>query len=96
MSVNEPLSNTTTTNGLHNDGPVTPEAPPLPFDSAIFHSYLLSLLPPVIGATQEELGGLFDGEFDERVGRFASESGGALYVVKSRDEVEGASLHVLS
>jgi hypothetical protein len=61
-----------------------------PFDSSVFRSYLLALLPPVLGAAPSELESIFDDdEFDERVSRFAAEGGGVIYVVKVRDEVEG-------
>lgn len=62
------------------------------FDTELFTSYLLSLLPPVIGATREELEEtLFDAEYDERVTRFASEGGNVLYVQKVKEEDEGLS-----
>ena len=75
-----------TTNG--HDTPA-PEPPTSSFDPALFRSYLLALLPPVIGALPEELETLFDAEFDERVTRFAAEGGNVIYVVKSKDDVEG-------
>ena len=61
------------------------------FDSEIFRSYLLSLLPPVIGAYPSDLESLFDEEFDARVARFASDTGGVVYVVKVKEESEGMS-----
>jgi hypothetical protein len=39
------------------------------------------------------LDSLFDDEFDERVARFAAESGGVVYIVKVKDEVEGLSFY---
>lgn len=66
--------------------------PTTAFDHNIFRKYLLALLPPVIGADPGDLGTLFDDEFDERVGRFAAEAGGVIYVVKTRDESEGMFL----
>ncbi|KAF9235737.1 dynein heavy chain, N-terminal region 1-domain-containing protein [Melanogaster broomeanus] len=76
----------TNSNGvLPHDSPV--DAPP-PFDVSLFRSYLLSLLPPALGALPEELGSLFDDEFNERVTRFAGEGGGVIYVVKVREETE--------
>lgn len=85
------------TNGIHQDvssssTPPPPPPPPVPitFDVSLFKSYLLSLLPPVIGATVEELQNtLFDSDFDERVIKFAGETGSAIYVVKTKEEVEG-------
>ncbi|KXN80649.1 hypothetical protein AN958_09024 [Leucoagaricus sp. SymC.cos] len=41
-------------------------------------------LPSVIGADPADLDTLFDDEFEERVGRFATGSGGVVYAVKSR------------
>lgn len=87
-AVEGPLAPLTTTNGtLPHDPPVEPSAT---YDPSIFRSYLLALLPPVIGASPAELESLFDDDFDERVSRFASDSGGVIYVVKVRDEAEGA------
>ena len=64
--------------------------PLLSFDTSVFKSYLLSLLPPVLGASLEDLrDSLFDDEFDERVIRFASEGGSVIYVAKTRLESEG-------
>ncbi|KAH7884160.1 dynein heavy chain, N-terminal region 1-domain-containing protein [Phlebopus sp. FC_14] len=81
-------STTTLTNSngvLPHDSPVDA---PVPFDASLFHSYLLSLLPPVIGALPEELESLFDNEFDERVTRFAAEGADVIYVVKVKEESE--------
>ncbi|EIM91855.1 cytoplasmic dynein heavy chain 1 [Stereum hirsutum FP-91666 SS1] len=79
---------TTNGNGLipHDDAP--PTSVTSAFDPNIFRSYLLSLLPPVLGASTDEVEGIFDEEFEERIARFAAEGGAALYVVKRRDEVE--------
>jgi hypothetical protein len=86
-----PTTPLTNSNGvLPHDSPV--DTPP-PFDTSLFRSYLVSLLPPVLGALPEEFEGLFDEEFDERVTRFAAEGGGVIYVVKTRDEAEGELLH---
>ncbi|KAF7974161.1 hypothetical protein HWV62_13279 [Athelia sp. TMB] len=92
MTTVEPLSSPALTNGnghgpILGDGPIAETAST--FDSAIFRDYLLSLLPPVLGASLEELDTLFDDDFDERVSRFAAEGGVVIYVVKVRDEVEG-------
>lgn len=87
-----PLTPLTSTNGtlLPVDGPVTPS---YSYDASVLRSYLLSLLPPILGSPTEDLEySLFDGEFDERVARFAAEGGGPLYVVKVKDEVEGTLL----
>lgn len=60
------------------------------YDPTIFRKYLLALLPPLIGADLADLHTLFDDEFDERVSRFANESGGVIYVVKAKEESDGA------
>ncbi|KAG2064001.1 cytoplasmic dynein heavy chain 1 [Suillus decipiens] len=81
-----PTTPLTNSNGaLPHDSPV--DTPP-PFDTSVFRTYLESLLPPVLGTQPEELVGLFDEEFDERVTRFAAEGGGVIYVVKTKDETE--------
>ncbi|KAJ6620693.1 dynein heavy chain, N-terminal region 1-domain-containing protein [Mycena sp. CBHHK59/15] len=54
------------------------------FDVDVFRVYLQALLPPVVAAAPEDLEGLFDDSFDDRVARFASEPGAVLYVVKSK------------
>lgn len=91
MTTAEPLRSPAlmnNTNGaITHDGPIA--EPIQSFDSSIFRSYLLSLLPPVLGASLEELDSIFDDEFEERVSRFAAEGGVVIYVVKVRDEVEG-------
>jgi hypothetical protein len=73
---------------LHED--VTP-ASVAAFDCAVFKAYLLSLLPPVLGAAPAELESLFEDDFEEPVTKFAGEGGDVIYVVKRRDEVVGAS-----
>ena len=93
-TIMEPQFNLTTTNGgLSHDQPAEPSSSS--YDPEIFRSYLLSLLPPVIGALPSELDSLFDHNFDERVARFATETGGVIYVVKVKDEVEGAFKYFL-
>jgi hypothetical protein len=78
-------------NGINGNGSIPHDeaAPSSSFDPGIFRTYLLSLLPPVLGATPEEIESMFDGDFDERVTRFASEGTGVVYIVKRKDEVEG-------
>jgi hypothetical protein len=64
--------------------PIPPSAAPS-FDPAQFRTYLLALLPPVLGASVDELeASLFDSEFEERAARFAAEGTEAVYVVKTR------------
>lgn len=87
-----PQTNGNGTNGVLHDGPVEPA---ISFDPALFRSYLLALLPPVVGAALAELEEIFDDDFDERVQRFAGEGGGAIYVVKKKDDAEGESICTL-
>jgi len=61
------------------------------FDALVFRRYLLSLLPPVVGADPDDLETLFGDEFEERVGRFATDAGGVVYVVKMKKESVGYS-----
>ena len=84
----DPPSSLAPTNGSINHQEPEPTSA---FDPEIFRSYLLSLLPPVIGAYPSDLESLFDGEFDARVARFASDTGGVIYVVKVKEESEGMS-----
>jgi hypothetical protein len=79
------------TNGINGNSSIPHDeaAPSSSFDPGIFRTYLLSLLPPVLGATPEEIDSIFDGDFDERVTRFASEGTGVIYIVKRNDEDEG-------
>lgn len=75
-------------NGLNGGSASTSTA----FDTELFTTYLLSLLPPLIGATQSEIEEtLFDSEYEERVTRFAHEGGTVLYAQKVKEEDEGAS-----
>lgn len=62
--------------------------PAISFDPSVFHSYLLSLLPPILAAPPEDLESIFDDDFHDRVSRFAGEGTGVLYVVKKKDEQE--------
>ncbi|KAG8913305.1 hypothetical protein FRC00_002656 [Tulasnella sp. 408] len=76
-------------NGSANGTNGTTTAAPTAFDPELFKSYLLALLPPVIGSTPEELEELFlDEEFEDRVSRFAAEGGSVLYVQKVKEEAE--------
>jgi len=81
------LTNGTTTNGDH---PST--EPPSLFDADIFRRYFLSLLPPVIGANISDLQSIFDNEFNDRVARFAADTGGVIYVVQAKEDNEGMAL----
>ena len=91
--VEGPLTNgVSRTNGaLNGNGDLhdpIPQESPIAFDPSLFRSYLLSLLPPIFGASPEELESIFDDDFHERVSRFAGEGGGVIYVVKKKDEQE--------
>ncbi|KAI0249468.1 cytoplasmic dynein heavy chain 1 [Lactifluus subvellereus] len=78
------------TNGINGNSSIPHDeaAPSSSFDPGIFRTYILSLLPPVLGASPEETESIFDGDFEERVTRFASEGTGVIYIVKRKDEVE--------
>ncbi|TFK48049.1 cytoplasmic dynein heavy chain 1 [Heliocybe sulcata] len=77
-----------TSNGTsHHDGPVD-GASATSFDPAVFRDFLFSVLPPLMAASLQDLESIFDDDFDERVSRFAAEGGGAMYVTKTKDEVE--------
>ena len=88
----DPPSTLPPTNGSLNHQEPEPTSA---FDPEIFRSYLLSLLPPVIGAYPSDLESLFDEEFDARVARFASDTGGVIYVVKVKEESEGMFLYFI-
>lgn len=81
-------------NHSNGDPPEAEPAPPvaISFDPDVFRSFLLSLLPPLFGATFEELEYIFDDDFPERASRFAGEGGGVIYVVKKKDEHECESI----
>ncbi|KAI5123732.1 hypothetical protein M0805_000325 [Coniferiporia weirii] len=88
-----PVALAASTNGTlpHGDGPdAAAPAPAAPaFDTAVLRTYLLALLPAVLGAPLEDLERqLFNADFDERAARFVVEGGGPLYVVKVKDGVE--------
>ncbi len=82
-------SQTSLTNGSTTNGDHTPTEPASSFDPDIFRRYLLSLLPPVLGANVADLNSLFDNEFEERVSRFATDTGGVIYVVQAKEENDG-------
>ena len=75
------------TNG-HHDGLLEPTTQ---FDVSLFRSYLSALLPPVVGASHEELDDLFESsDFHETVSKFAGEGSDVIYVVKRRVDLEGS------
>ena len=76
------------TNGTHD--PLL--EPTTQFDASLFRSYLSALLPPVVGASPEELDDLFESnDFDETVSKFAVEGSDVIYVVKRRVDLEGSA-----
>lgn len=89
----EPLS--PLTNGHDNSEPsiqTQPDQPPQ-FDPEILKAYLQALLPPVIGTSHSDLVSLFEqDDFADKVTQFATESGGVIYVVKAKDDVEEESV----
>jgi hypothetical protein len=83
-----------TTNGSSSHDALTPEVTTsvsTAFDPEVFRSYLLALLPPVIGANPVDLESLFDDEFNARVVRFASEIGGVIYVIKVKEDSDSGT-----
>lgn len=97
MSIVEaPLTNgsgSVHTNGNGNgNGTAQPDGPvetAITFEPSVFRTYLLSLIPPLLGAAPEDLETLLDDDFDERVTKFAGEGGGAIYVVKKKEDNGG-------
>ena len=78
-------------NGVLQDGAAEGSTTPtIPFDPSVLRSYLLALLPPLLDAAPDELETIFDERFDDLVARFAGENGGVVYVVKRREDVQGA------
>ena len=72
------------TNGIH-DALLEPTTQ---FDASLFRSYLSALLSPVVGASPEELGDLFEpNDFDE----ITVEGSNVIYVVKRRVVREGSA-----
>lgn len=83
----------TPSNGISTNGTVLHDSlvdSVIQFDTSIFRSYVLALLPPILGAASEEIESLFDEAFDENVSQFATEGGGVIYAVKRKDEVDGS------
>lgn len=78
------------TNGIISTEPSLEPANPTAFDNDIFRNYILTLLPPVLGASTEDLEStLFDQDFAERVAKFATEPTTVVYILKRKDEVTG-------
>lgn len=71
-------------------GPASATTPAVPFDSGALRAYLAVLLPVLLSASPEDVESVFDVDFAERSARFAGEGGPPLYVVKTKDDVEGA------
>ncbi|KAI0042887.1 hypothetical protein FA95DRAFT_1563857 [Auriscalpium vulgare] len=76
--------------GLNGNGALPHEetGSAVSFDSGPFRAYLLQLLPPILGASHDDIESMFDDEFEGRVARYAGEGGGVVYVVKRKDDVE--------
>lgn len=92
MATVEPTSNTNgTANGIshHDHASTSAEPVAFAFDPNIFRSYLVSLLPPVLGASLDELETLFDYEFEDHVTKFAGDGGVVIYIIKVKQELEG-------
>jgi hypothetical protein len=91
--MSQPNGPTTSVNGLHTPDLAQEPTTPSPFDSSVFRDYLLSLLPPLLGAAHDELEAtLFDDEFHDRVTKFATEAGAVLYVLKRKEDTPGTWL----
>jgi hypothetical protein len=81
------------TNGNISSEPSLESANPPAFDVETFRSYILALLPPVLGASIDELeGSIFDQDFEDRVFKFAAEPGAVVYVLKRKEENTGGFL----
>lgn len=93
-SIDTPHTNGATNGAVHDGETAITTSTPSPFDPTIFKAYFLALLPPLLAAAPHELDYLFDDEFNDRVQRFASEGGGAMYVVKKKEESEGMYLTI--
>lgn len=97
MALSPPLATSPLPGDKQLDAPngvVASSASATSFEPALFQNYLLSLLPPIVGASQDELSAtLFDDDFDEKSSKFASEGGSVIYVLKIRDEGEGRRFH---
>ena len=82
--VSTPTDGTAQQNGATTPANVAP-----PFDNDLLRAYLLQLLPPLLGASPEELEDqILGSDFEELASRFAAEGGGPLYVVKVKEEVD--------
>ena len=84
-----PVNGTNGTNGgHHHDGLLEPTTQ---FDLSLFRSYLSALLPPVVGASPEEVDDLVESrDFVETVSKFAAEGPDVIYIVKQRVDLEGS------
>ena len=67
------------------------------FDPGIMRAFLVSVLPPIFGASREEFEASMFGEskghnddFEDHVAHFSMDGGGPLYVTKTREDGEGA------
>lgn len=76
-------------NGLLHDDLATAGPSTAPFDSSIVRDYLTALLPALLGAASDDIWSIFEDDFEERVGRFASEGNGVMYVTKVKHDLGG-------
>lgn len=84
---------------LNGTAPLTNGAVPSAstFDPGIMRTFLVSLLPPIFGASSEEFeaslfgenGSGHNTEFEDHVAHFTVEGGGPLYVTKIKEDGEG-------
>lgn len=95
MTTHEPIPPAPLNGSTHPDGQVTPE-PSSSFDPTALRNYLGALIPPMIGAAPEDVESILDYGFEERVAKFSGEGGGALYIVKVKDNADGTSFDTLS
>ena len=98
-TVEAPLTNGTGSAHINGNGSAQadgPSEPAIPFEPSVLRRYLQLLIPPLLGATEEDIETLFDDDFDERVTKFASEGGGAIYVVKKKEDTGGEYSSLLS
>src|ERR1700761_5985529 len=97
--VNHTMTPPPTSNGiLTPDLSLEPstQSTPSTFDVSVFRTYLLNLLPPVLGATIHELeDSLFDSDFEERVTKFANEPSVVVYILKKKEDVNGLFFFLL-
>jgi hypothetical protein len=78
------------TNGTPNGNGAHANGDEAAFDTAPVRAYLGALLPALLGAAPDDLDGLYEDEFEERVARFAAEGTAVMYVTKIKHDLGGA------